>query len=122
MASSSKIDQPRTLLRIAREDMEPTRIQRLRDLFDLAASLDSDERSVFLEKEALPSLEALRSRLTEIHGGEPERRVVIKGDASLAYAKMRDAFAMCQDVGFAGVSLLVSQKGGKKAADAPDEG
>jgi biopolymer transport protein TolR len=80
--------------------------------------------SLFLEKEPVTDLANLRERLTTIHGTEPERRVVIKGDSSLAYGKMREAFALCQDVGFAGVSLMVSQRGGSKQSDAeePDEG
>ena len=80
---------------------------------------------VFLEKEPVADLAVLRERLTAIHGAEPERRVVVKGDSSLGYGKMREAFALCQDVGFAGVSLMVSQRGSNKQTDdaeAPDEG
>src|SRR5829696_753620 len=76
--------------------------------------------SLFLEKEPVTDLAALRERLTTIHGTEPERRVVIKGDSSLAYGKMREAFATCQDIGFAGVSLMVSQRGSAKQASAEE--
>ena len=72
---------------------------------------------LFLEKEAVADLPALRGRLTELRAAEPDRRVVIKGDASLAYGKMREAFALCQDVGFSGISLMVSQRGAKGAAE-----
>lgn len=70
--------------------------------------------NLFLEKEPLSSLDALKDKLTTIHATDAERRVVIKGDASLRYAQMRDAFSMCQKIGFTGVSLSVSQKGGPK--------
>jgi biopolymer transport protein ExbD/biopolymer transport protein TolR len=76
--------------------------------------------SLFLEKEGMADLATLRDRLTTIRTAEPDRRVVIKGDSGLPYAKMRDTFAMVQDVGFPGVSLMVSQRGGKKGE--PEEG
>jgi biopolymer transport protein TolR len=73
--------------------------------------------TLYLEKEVMPSPDALRTRLVEAHAQEPERRVVIKGDQALRYERMRETFAVCQGVGFAGVSLTVSQKGGTTAAD-----
>ena len=56
----------------------------------------------------------------QIKKTDPDRRVVIKGDASLRYARMREAFALCQKVGFAGISLSVSQRG--KSGAPPPEG
>jgi len=76
--------------------------------------------TLFLEKEPIEGVSALGDRLRAIHAAEPERRVVIKGDASVRYGKMREAFAACQGVGFAGISLQVSQRGGGGAA--PEEG
>jgi biopolymer transport protein TolR len=67
--------------------------------------------SLFLEKQPLASLDALEAELEALRAKEPERRVVVKGDATVKYATMRDAFAMCQKIGFAGVSLSVSQRG-----------
>jgi len=75
--------------------------------------------TTFLEKEAV-SMVDLRARLTAAHASEPERRIVVKGDESVRYGSMRDAFATCQDVGFPGVSLQVAEKGGRPAA--PGEG
>jgi biopolymer transport protein ExbD/biopolymer transport protein TolR len=75
---------------------------------------------IFLEKEAIADLAALDGRLREIRAAEPDRRVVIKGDASVRYKAVREAFALCQDLGFAGISLQVSQRGSGK--DAPEEG
>jgi biopolymer transport protein TolR len=67
--------------------------------------------ALFLEKEPLAGLDALRDKLVELRAKDSERRIVLKGDASLPYAKMRDTFAACQKIGFAGVSLSVSQRG-----------
>lgn len=72
---------------------------------------------VFLEKEPLPGLPELESRLRSLHEGDPERRLLLKADAALPYARMRDTFAACQRVGFSGIALSVSQRGG----DSPEE-
>ncbi|WP_437707780.1 biopolymer transporter ExbD [Sorangium sp. So ce448] len=77
--------------------------------------------TVFLEKEAVADLGALGERLRAIRAAEPERRVVIKGDSSVRYGRVREAFALCQEVGFAGISLQVSQRGGGASAE-PEEG
>jgi biopolymer transport protein TolR len=65
---------------------------------------------LFLEKERVEGLPALRARLEAVRKAQPERRIVIKGDASVRYGAMRDAFAVCQGLGFPGVSLSVSQR------------
>ncbi|MDI1445368.1 biopolymer transporter ExbD [Polyangium sp. 6x1] len=67
--------------------------------------------SLFIEKEVLADVPALEARLKSMHDAEPERRVVLKGDATVQYAKMRDAFAACQRAGYTGIALSVSQKG-----------
>ncbi|WP_437520979.1 biopolymer transporter ExbD [Sorangium sp. So ce726] len=77
--------------------------------------------TVFLEKEAVADLGSLGERLRAIRAAEPERRVVIKGDSSVKYGRVREAFALCQEVGFAGISLQVSQRGGGASAE-PEEG
>ncbi|XXX72704.1 biopolymer transporter ExbD [Sorangium sp. So ce134] len=77
--------------------------------------------TVFLEKEAVADLPSLGERLRAIRAVEPERRVVIKGDSSVQYGRVREAFALCQEVGFAGISLQVSQRGGG-ASPEPEEG
>jgi biopolymer transport protein TolR len=74
---------------------------------------------LFLEKEVVPDLPALGDKLRGIRAAEPERRVVIKGDSSVKYGRMRETFALCQDVGFPGISLQVSQRGG---SEEPEEG
>ncbi|EYF04606.1 Biopolymer transport protein ExbD/TolR [Chondromyces apiculatus DSM 436] len=84
---------------------------------------------LFLEKEPVEGLAALEGKLREVRAAEPERRVVLKGDGAVKYHTMREAFALCQGLGFAGISLQVSQRGGGKgmpagagAEGAPEEG
>jgi biopolymer transport protein TolR len=67
--------------------------------------------NVFLEKESMGNLATLETRLGQIHQIEADRRIVLKGDASVRYAQMRDTFAACQRAGFKGIALSVSQKG-----------
>jgi biopolymer transport protein TolR len=67
--------------------------------------------ALFLEKEAVSEPE-LATRLSEIHDREPDRRVVLKGDSSLAYAKVRSVFALVQSRNISGCSLQVSKKKG----------
>lgn len=76
--------------------------------------------TLYLEKEAVTA-EALPARLTELHAREPDRRVVLKGDGTLDYAKVRDVFAIVQNGGFAGVSLQV-QKRGRGESDVDGDG
>jgi biopolymer transport protein ExbD/biopolymer transport protein TolR len=73
--------------------------------------------TLFLEKEPLADLGALSGKLAELRKTEPDRRIVLKGDSSVAYVKMRETFAVCQKAGFAGVALSVSQKGGGKKGE-----
>lgn len=67
--------------------------------------------TLFLEKEVMADVATLEGRLAVMHSKEPDRRVILKGDASVFYAKMRDAFAACQRAGYKGVALSVAQKG-----------
>jgi biopolymer transport protein ExbD/biopolymer transport protein TolR len=69
--------------------------------------------ALYLEKEAL-SADALPARLAELHAREPDRRVVLKGDGTLDYAKVRDVFTIVQNAGFGGVSLQVQKRGAGK--------
>ncbi|MBX7193633.1 MAG: biopolymer transporter ExbD [Sandaracinaceae bacterium] len=68
------------------------------------------DAQLFLEQEALSRGE-LESRLRTLHANEPLRRLILRGDASLRYHDVRDVFALCQDIGFPGISLRVGQRG-----------
>ncbi len=68
-------------------------------------------RILFVEKESVADLAALGEKLKEIRTSEPDRRIVLKGDSSASYKQMRETFAVCQKLGFPGVSLSVSQRG-----------
>ncbi len=67
--------------------------------------------ALFLEKEAVAET-ALAAKLDELHAQAPDRRVVLKGDSSIPYEKVRRLFALVQGRGFVGCSLQVSKKRG----------
>jgi biopolymer transport protein TolR len=74
----------------------------------ITVSITSDAR-LYLESEEL-ARDAIESRLRAIHEGEPLRRVILRGDASLEYEEVRSVFRMCQGIGFPGVSLRVGER------------
>jgi biopolymer transport protein ExbD/biopolymer transport protein TolR len=76
---------------------------------------------LFWEKETVDK-EALKRRLLDTKQNDPERRVVLKGDQTLHYVKVREIFALIQDTGFPGVALMVSKrKGAGPDTDSDDE-
>jgi biopolymer transport protein TolR len=75
---------------------------------------------LFWEKEAVDK-ETLKARLLDTKKNDPERRVVLKGDQTLAYVKVREIFALVQDTGFPGVALMVSKRKGAGPETSDDE-
>lgn len=67
---------------------------------------------LYLEKEAI-TLPVLEEKLKAIHEESSDRKVVLRGDASLPYAKVRDVFELARRIGFSGVSLAVGKRGGQ---------
>lgn len=56
--------------------------------------------------------EHLESFLREANRREPQRKIVLRGDRSVHYARVRALLALCRDIGFPGVSLRVNHRGG----------
>ena len=67
--------------------------------------------TLFVEKEAVFDLPLLKEKLAALHVAAPERRVVLKGDASLSYLRVREVFRTVGQSGFEGCALVVSKKG-----------
>ena len=76
--------------------------------------------AVFLEKDATTAA-LLPAQLADIHARAPDRKVVLKGDGALDYARVRDVFAIVQNAGFAGVSLQVEKRGGPADEREPEQ-
>jgi biopolymer transport protein ExbD/biopolymer transport protein TolR len=71
---------------------------------------------MFLEDEKLAP-EVLERRLRELHEADARRRVVLRGDRGLEFGKARRLFALCQEVGFRGVSLVVAERASATTAE-----
>lgn len=61
----------------------------------------TDERS---------DLDGVVAYLKERHDAEPYRKLVLRADANLRYAEVREIMARVQDVGFPGLSFLVGKR------------
>jgi biopolymer transport protein TolR len=70
-------------------------------------SLSTDGR-MFFEKDELEP-DSFRQRLTEALEREPSRRLILRADRSAPYGKVRKLFAICQEIGFPGISLRVNE-------------
>ena len=64
---------------------------------------------VILDKEEVEE-SALRGKLAEFYAQDPERKLLLKADSALPYVKVRETFALAQDVGFRGISLKVMER------------
>lgn len=53
---------------------------------------------------------ALEAKLTAAFREDPERKVMLKADFGMPYAKVRETFVLAQNIGFKGVSLKVIQR------------
>lgn len=62
-----------------------------------------------LDQETL-LLEDVVTRLQGIHAAEPDRRLVLRADAGLRWGDVRTLFALTQELGFPGISLLVGER------------
>jgi len=58
------------------------------------------------------SREGVLETLTQTHQKRPDRVLILKADAALPYATVREMFASIQKTGFRNVSLKVSSKKG----------
>jgi biopolymer transport protein ExbD len=64
---------------------------------------------IVLEKEKI-DFAALKPKVTALHAADPKRSLMLKMDHNAPYKKVRDMFALVQEVGFRGLLLKVSDK------------
>jgi biopolymer transport protein ExbD len=64
---------------------------------------------LYIESQAY-DLESALTALGELHANEPLKRLALRADATLRYVDVRDVFFRLQELGFPGVSLMVSHK------------
>ena len=76
------------------------------DPFTLSITSDG---SMFFEDERLDE-DNFVAKLRDANQREPQRRLVLRGDRSARYADVRKLFKVCQELGFPGISLRVSER------------
>ncbi len=66
-------------------------------------------------------LDGAVAQLSAIHAADPYKRLALRADAGLKYKEVRDVFNRLQEVGFPGMSLMVSHRyqAGRESASAP---
>jgi biopolymer transport protein ExbD len=67
------------------------------------------EGRIYIESQAY-DVDGALAALAELHASDPLHRLALRADAGLRYADVRDLFFRIQDIGFPGVSLMVSHK------------
>ena len=67
------------------------------------------ERRFYIESQGY-DLDGVLAALGELHANEPTRRLALRADSALSYADVRDVFFRIEEIGFPGISLLVSHK------------
>jgi biopolymer transport protein TolR len=82
------------------------------DPFTLSLTTDG---TMYLEQDQLTP-ETFAARLREANEREPSRRLVLRADRKAPYGDVRKLFAVCQDIGFPGVSLRVNELKGAQAS------
>jgi biopolymer transport protein ExbD len=73
---------------------------------ELALGVDG---SIVLEKEKVDAA-SLKPKVAALHGADPKRALMLKMDHNAPYKRVRDMFALVQEVGFHGILLKVSDK------------
>lgn len=79
-----------------------------KDMDPIEATI-AEDGTVIVEDQRIQHSE-LRPILERLHAERPERSLLLKADERSRYQKIRDTFAMIQDIGFKGVLLKVIQK------------
>ena len=82
------------------------------DPFTLAV----DRRGRMYLEDAPLDPEELEAHLRRANAAEPARRLLLRADREARYGDVRRLYAICQRIGFPGVSLRVNQRGNDAVA------
>lgn len=100
MAQGVKIDLPQAQAPALNEDRPP-----------LAVSLDGDGR-VFVGKTEVPAAQLVPALAREA-GGDPSRRIEIRGDKGLPYGRVIEAMGEIHAAGYARIALVSEPAGAR---------
>ncbi|MAQ17983.1 MAG: biopolymer transporter ExbD [Sandaracinus sp.] len=66
-----------------------------------------DQGRMYLDAQRLDD-ETFTAALDQAHAAEPERKLMLRADRDVKYARIRALFAIAQDIGFPGVMMRVN--------------
>jgi biopolymer transport protein TolR len=99
---SVPVDLPKTQAQSIRQDKEP-----------LVISIDANSR-VFLQENAI-ELTGLVDKLRAITGNNPDARIFVRGDQSVAYGKIMEVMGTVSAAGFSKVALVAELPNPRRA-------
>jgi biopolymer transport protein TolR len=108
------VDLPRTNATPLPQEQEP-----------LTITVDSQGRIFLQETEVpienlVPQLQAImRSQAPQGAGGQPERRIFVRGDRAISYGRVMEVMGIVSSAGFSRVALLAEQPPGGGAGRPP---
>jgi biopolymer transport protein ExbD len=68
--------------------------------------LIAEDGTIMVEEKRIP-LSELKPELIRLHAADEKRSLMLKSDERAKYQKMRETFALVQDIGFKGILLKV---------------
>ncbi len=101
MTVAVPVDLPKTQARTVSQDKEP-----------LVVSIDSNGR-VYVQDKALRT-EELIPKLKVITGSNPEARIFVRGDKSIAYGRIMEVMGAISSAGFTKVALVAELPQGRQ--------
>jgi len=91
------------------EAVDPGKMPESQKQLTISVKLDG---SVFVQQNWVTA-ENLPATLKEIHDGNPDKTVVVKGDKRLKYKDVRKVMRLINEAGFTRVGLVIDKKQGK---------
>jgi len=91
------------------ETIDPGKMPENQKQLTISVKLDG---SVFVQQNWVTA-ENLPATLKEIHDGNPDKTVVVKGDKRLKYKDVRKVMRLINEAGFTRVGLVIDKKQGK---------
>jgi biopolymer transport protein ExbD len=68
------------------------------------------DKHIYIEDQPLADIDALKEHLNLVRTNTPDRRLLIKADATLKFKEVRSILEKAQDVGFKGTGFVVGAK------------
>lgn len=68
------------------------------------------DKNLYIEDQPLVDIDALKDQLNLVRMETPDRRLLVKADATLKFKEVRPILEKAQDIGFKGIGFVVGAK------------